>query len=116
MDTPSPHEIELFEQMAKHTISECANCRIPYSCCEEMHCQATIDYARDRFGIELQTTGNPRAPLLGSTGCTVEPYLRPICTVHTCEIASYGCKQNDPAWTARYFELRNQIDEICAET
>lgn len=102
--------------MANHTIGECANCRAPYSCCEDVYCLGAIDYAKERFGIELPIADHPRLPLMGPNGCTAAPYLRPICTVHTCAIAGCGFKPKDPIWTRRYFELRERIDEISLDT
>ena len=49
-----------------------------------------------------------RCALLRDGGATV--HLRPICTVHTCSIASLGFKKNDQEWTKRYYELRDKMD------
>lgn len=104
--------------MAALTAPECAKtCRIPFSCCEAEHCESTILWAKDRWGIELPRTngqswkGKP-LPLMGPNGCTAAPHLRPICTVHTCDVNSLGCKSGDPTWTERYMQLRNEIDEL----
>jgi hypothetical protein len=48
---------------------------------------------------------------MGPTGCVVPPHLRPICTVHTCEINGVGVKKGDPKWTEAYFKLRGEIEE-----
>lgn len=60
--------------------------------------------------MELQETGHPRLPFMGSDGCIVAPHLRPICTVHTCDINSLGFKKGDPDWTKRYFALRAKLE------
>lgn len=101
--------IAAFEAMYQHTKGECGNCRIPHSCCDELYCEMAKVYAKEYWDVELQPTDNPRLPFMGPQGCTVPPHLRPICTVHTCDIGSYGYKPGDPEWTVRYFELR----ELC---
>lgn len=42
---------------------------------------------------------------------TAAPHLRSVRIVHTCEIASLSGKQNNEACTARYFELRDEIED-----
>jgi len=32
--------------------------------------------------------------------------------VHTCEISSIGHKRGDWTWTKRYFQIRDELDEI----
>ena len=109
--------IELYEEMAKLTAPECSRCSLPYSCCEAAYCQLAMDWAREHYGVILPETdgkdvrGNP-LPLMGLHGCTALPIYRPICTVHTCEINSIGCKKGDAAWTEKYFRLREEIDEL----
>lgn len=109
--------IELYAQMATHTRPECGRCRTAYGCCDEMYCEQAIQWAKKQWGVVLKRVnglsvhGKP-LPLMGPTGCTAAPHLRPICTVHTCEIASVGCKRGDPVWTGRYFVLREAIDEL----
>jgi hypothetical protein len=112
--------IVLSQQMADLTAPECAgkgpgSCRRPHSCCDEMYCESTRAYARESWHVELPETGHPTLPFMGPEGCTVAPHLRPLCTVHTCQIASLGFKPNDPEWTERYFELRNQLDELLGQ-
>jgi hypothetical protein len=59
-------------------------------------------------------TGHARLPYMGPTGCVLDPHLRPWCTLHTCDIHAKGIGPNEE-WTKRYFELRNQIEEIEAK-
>ena len=47
---------------------------------------------------------------MNENGCVVNPYLRPICTVHVCCITNLGYKRDDPTWTDRYFKLREEIE------
>jgi len=104
--------VVLYQQMADLTTPECAGtCRVPHSCCDPMYCDLTIEYAKDHWDVELQPTGHPRLPLMGPNGCTAAPHLRPLCTVHTCQINGLGFKPGDPAWTKRYFDLREQLEE-----
>jgi len=112
--------VELYAQMSTHTAPECSRCPIPYACCEQLYCEQAIEWAKKQWGVTLKCTkgldkhGNLLS-LMGPTGCTAAPHLRPICTVHTCEINSLGCKRNDPEWTERYFVLREAIEELEAE-
>ena len=105
--------IVLSQEMAAHTAPECAKtCRAPHFCCDSMYCRMAIDNARDNWGIALLHTGHKTLPLMGPTGCTAPPHLRPICTVHTCQISGFGFKPGDPAWTKKYFSLRNKLERM----
>lgn len=109
--------IELYAQMAALTAPECAHtCRCPHSCCSAEYCEQAIEWAQQRWGVQLERANgiNLRGevlPLLGPAGCTAAPHFRPICTLHTCEVNSLGGKRGDPAWTQRYFELREALEE-----
>ena len=110
--------IQLSDELYQHTRTECANCRVPHSCCDVFSCEDTREYARQHWGIELEDTGHEELPFMGKNGCVVAPHLRPICTRHTCDINSLGFKRKDDVnqtWTNRYFQLRNQINEIASE-
>ena len=105
---------QLYQEMADLTRPECSgSCALPHSCCHARHCADTIQWAQERWGVTLVPTGHPTLPLMGEGGCVAAPHLRPICTVHTCDIASMGFKrlpQPDPQWTRQYFRLRGRID------
>ena len=47
---------------------------------------------------------------MGAYGCVVAPHLRPLCTLHTCDINGLGFKKGDLKWTKKYFKLREQIE------
>lgn len=105
--------ITLYKQMADITEPECGkSCAVPHSCCSPEYCESTIHYAQEDYGIELQHTGHEKLPLMGPTGCTAAPYLRPMCTMHTCDINGLGFKKNDQPWTKMYFKIRNQIESL----
>ena len=108
-----PKLIVLSQQMYEHTKGECANCRSPHQCCNAMECGVTAQYALEDWGVTLEPTGHPTIPFMGPNGCVVPPHLRPICTVHTCDINGMGFKRGPGGmeWTKRYFELREQINE-----
>lgn len=110
--TPTQEKlVPLYEAMAKITAPECATvCAIPHNCCDALYCEETRKWAKDIYGIALQPTGHSRLPFMGKSGCTVAPHLRPMCTLHTCAINNIGCKRGDPAWTERYFKLRDEIE------
>lgn len=69
-------------------------------------------YAEKEWGVRLTPTDHPTIPFLGPGGCVVPPHLRPLCTLHTCEISSIGVKRGDPVWTEKYFDLRNEINDL----
>jgi hypothetical protein len=107
-----------YAAMSKLTAPECAHvCRIPFSCCSPEYCETTIQWAAERWGVRLKRVNGKNArgevlPLLGTNGCTAEPHLRPLCTVHTCDVNGIGCKRGDPKWTRRYFQLREALNEL----
>jgi hypothetical protein len=104
-----------YREMSEHTKRECSDvCVVPRSCCTPAACDDAIDHAAQRYDIELKPTGHPKLPLMGPNGCIADPHLRPICTVHTCEINGKGFKSgpDGEAWTTRYFELRERIDDL----
>jgi hypothetical protein len=113
----TPELIAAWKALADHTRAKCGtpHCRVipelrPHRCCDRQYCVMAKEYAKDRYGIELQPTGHPDLPFMGPNGCTVEPYLRPICSLHQCSINSMGVLRGDPSWTVEYFRLRETID------
>lgn len=115
----NPQLVILYQEMADMTAPECANtCRVPHSCCDEFACQMTKQIALEEYGITLpeqpKKPGDPfkNAFYLGPDGCTVAPYLRPHCTMHTCAINGVGFKRGDPKWTKAYFKLRMTIERL----
>ena len=108
----NPKLIPLYQQMADLTAPECAQtCPNPHSCCDSMYCEMAMEIATDR-GVVLGRTDHPTLPLMGPSGCTAPPHVRPLCTLHTCAISGLGVKPGDDEWTARYFELREKIEEL----
>jgi len=106
--------IQLWQEMSQHTLSECTHtCRLPLSCCSPEYCLMAKDYAKEEWGISLSSTGNEQLPFMGEDGCVVPPHLRPLCTLHTCQIHAIGIKPGDPQWTQKYFCLRDEIEEMC---
>lgn len=115
----SPEVIAAWQALADHTAKKCGlpHCRLiaelrPNRCCDKQYCLMAEEYAKDRYGITLPRTDHPTLPFMGPTGCTVAPYLRPICSLHQCGICSMGSLKGDPAWTAEYFRLREAIDTL----
>jgi hypothetical protein len=105
--------IVAYERMYQHTHPECARaCRRPFSCCSPEYCEWAIESAQKEWGVALTRTEHPKLPLMGPSGCIAAPHLRPMCTLHTCEIYAFGTKRGDPQWTATYFELRHEIDQL----
>jgi len=106
----TPKLIKLFQEMYELTEPECRlTCRCPQSCCSPEYCEMAAEEAA-REGIYLERHCHPTLPFMGLKGCTVPPYLRPLCTLHTCDINGFGFKRNDPVWTNKYFTLREKIE------
>jgi hypothetical protein len=110
--------IEMYQQMSDLTAPECAHtCMIPHHCCQAAQCEDTINFAQRYYGVTLARTTHPRLPLMSPSGCTAAPHLRPVCTVHTCDVNSFAGKFDrktstiDKEWTLRYFKLRDEIDQ-----
>jgi hypothetical protein len=110
--------VSLYSKMSVLTSPECAKaCRSPHSCCSPEYCELAIQWAKEKWGIDLERV-NGRSirgeclPLLGASGCTCAPHLRPICTIHTCQINSLGFKPGDEKWTKKYFDLRENIEAL----
>lgn len=116
MVEPSKKLVKLYADIAEHTKPVCSGehphgCRVPFSCCHESICELVIEEAKWK-GVELQRTDHPRLPLMGPTGCTAAPHLRPMCAVHACPINNVGVIVQDRVWSKRYWTLRNQITTL----
>lgn len=84
---------------------DCARFTTPYRCCAQEHCERAARFTREKYGLELQPTGHPSIPFMGSDGCTVAPHLRPHCTFHLCSVSYSAVSTASPA----YLELRDRI-------
>ena len=109
----NPELVELYSQLAEHTRPKCAGgCRVPLSCCSPEYGELAAEYMA-AHSVELPaSTGNKKCRFLGSIGCVVEPHWRPACTMHVCCINAFGLKPGDQIWTAKYYQLRDQIEEL----
>jgi len=102
--------IQAYQEMADFTLADCRDyCKTAYSCCSAEYCKFTVDYAFEKYNIKLLPASNGPIPFIGPQGCVVPPYLRPVCTVHHCDINSVGFKKNCIEWTEKYYELRERI-------
>ncbi len=108
--TVRPELRDLFQQMSDLTHSKCGECRAPRSCCSVEYCYEAMHYASTK-GVTLTPTEHPTLPMMGATGCIVEPHLRPLCTLHVCE-QHY---MKDAAFAEAYFDLRMRITTVVLE-
>ena len=110
--------VRLYDEMAKLTAPECGkacggfDALRPNRCCSGYYCEIAIAHAKKKWGVELAPTGHPTLPLMGEGGCVAAPHLRPICAVHVCSINNLGFKPGDAPWTARYFKIRDRLNEL----
>jgi len=93
-----------FKDLADLTAPKCAGCRVPFGCCSKEQCEDTKAFAQEQFGVTLEETGGA-LPFLGDHGCVVPPHLRPLCSVHVCEM-----HLGDEAFSEIYFEARERAD------
>ena len=77
--------------------AECAKFRDQkYRCCERQYCEQTRKFAKEKYNIDLQESGNTELPFMGEKGCTVAPHLRPACALHLCSFAWPEKEQTAP--------------------
>ncbi len=106
--------IILYQEMADLTKPECVNnCKLPLSCCSSEYCMLAENVANIRYKEDIShlKTDHPTLMFMGKDGCVCPPHYRPLCTLHTCAISSFGHKPNDSEWTKKYFKLRNKIEK-----
>jgi hypothetical protein len=108
---PKENLVTLFQRMADLTKPKCETCRVPLSCCDSMYCDMA-ERMIDEAGLssEIRKTEHASLPYMGPSGCVVPPHLRPLCTLHVCSINGFGFDPKDPAFTRRYFRLRDKIE------
>lgn len=100
-----------YAEIADLTLNHCKQtCPSLGSCCTSEYCEIAISFAKDIWDVELPTTDHPTLPLLGPDGkCTAAPHLRPMCALHSCDIASIGFFRGDKSRTKKYFRIRASI-------
>ena len=110
--------IALYAEISGHTQIPCSGqgdhpCKIPHSCCDPSICEMMIEQAKWDWDVGLPRTAHPKYPLMAPDGTyTAPPHMRPLCAVHCCVIQAWGENPEDPVWTTRYWELRDEINEL----
>ena len=98
---------QLYRELSDHTKPACDACPQakvePHRCCYSEACEMALMYASWK-GVNLQRTSHPTLPLMGKSGCTVAPHLRPMCTGYVCP-----SQKEDPEWMAKYVAIRTRI-------
>ena len=102
----TPKQIQLYQEMYKHTLPKCGECKIPNSCCDPFTCEMVKEYAEEQ-GEHFELIDGM---FLQGKQCIIPPHLRPLCTLHVCSINSNGCDP-DKKWTQKYFQLRGAIEK-----
>ncbi len=107
--------VSLYKSLYDLTEDYCGSkCRLPHSCCSKKYCELAKEWAKDKWGVELEKTGykNDKGLLfITEKGCIVAPHLRPICTFHTCQIQAFGFLP-DRKDDNEYWRLRNTIADV----
>lgn len=103
---------KLWQEMADLTMERCRKkCHKLGLCCEKSYCDLAKSFAGEH-GVKLKATGNA-VPFLDKDGkCIVPPHLRPLCTLHQCDINGLGLARDDKEWTERYFALRDRLEQM----
>jgi hypothetical protein len=102
------HFKQLSQQMYDLTNKECGSCRSKYSCCTKDNCEMTETVAQQlNFPLPEKINGM----YMGPKGCILEPWQKPICTVHVCGINSNGTL-GDEKKDEEYFRLREEMDDL----
>lgn len=111
--------------MAEHTYTRCQKtCKQGGTrCCCGEYCSQYVQAVLPGYENEIEALPEPQG-VKASYGshrhsyldpetmlCAVPPHLRVHCTLHQCEIASFG-RSVDREWTERYWTLRDQMNEI----
>jgi hypothetical protein len=115
--------IGLYQQMADHTKPECGKCRVPNSCCSTMYCDFAEKLSKETEpDLPIPERNEQRMFLDAGGNCLMRPDLRPMCTLHTCDVNSIGFKKartdlpkdviEADRWTKKYFTLRNRIERL----
>lgn len=101
--------LKLYKEMSELTAPLCEKkCRGPQKCCSSEYCEMTIEHAKLHYRIILGRTDHSSFPLMGPKGCTADPHLRPLCTVHVCE---YTLSSQSKELQDQYYALREEISE-----
>lgn len=97
---------ELSQQMYLLTKGECdKGCRSKHGCCSVNNCLMAKEVAKS-LNINLpEMIGNM---YLSEAGCILEPWQRPVCTIHVCGIANLGTL-GDYFKDEQYFRLREEM-------
>lgn len=109
-----------YQKLYELTEPECQSCKVQYSCCAPEYCAIAKQYAEEIFDIQLASVDeNATLPFMSESGCIVPPYLRPMCTAHTCQMNSLGYRNRgdglDQEWTQKYNDIRDDITLLEAE-
>jgi hypothetical protein len=100
-----------YRRIADITRPRCLEqCHEPGACCTPRYCELAQTRARE-FGVRLPEQGHPTLKYMGTQGCVVPPYLRPLCAVHVCD---YHVMRDD-AFARAYLELREEVCRAEAE-
>lgn len=98
---------QLWQDMANHTKAKCLKtCKLGMGyCCSSEYCEMAL--------LNMKEAGEklPLKTLDENGNCVIPPHFRPLCSLHQCKIASVGIDVDDPEWTDKYFELRDNISK-----
>lgn len=115
----------LYKELYDLTNPLCKKCRAPQSCCSREYCDLVMIRVEELWQEDFSDVGkqyifNQNIPFMREDGCILPPHLRPMCTLHHCDINSVGffnpkLDSDSEIKTKKYFELREKIDELETE-
>ena len=91
--------------MSELTSEQCIQDNCPGLCCSPEQCEI-VKNDLDGQGVEYKVGTDPKMLFLTETGCVLEPWQRPICTLHICD----KFLMEDADLHNRYFHLRSNLD------
>lgn len=74
-------------------------------CCSPEQCEI-VKNDLDAQGVEYNQGTHPTMAFLTDDGCILEPWQRPLCTLHICD----KFLMSDELFYSKYFHLRSNLD------
>jgi len=91
--------------MAELTSEKCRLDKCPGICCSPEQCEM-VKSELDAQGVEYNQGTHPTMFFVSKNACILEPWKRPLCTIHTCDKFLMA----DPVFYDKYFHLRSNLD------
>ena len=91
--------------MYELTSAQCNQDECHGICCSPEQCEI-VKTDLDAQGVEYNQGTHPTMVFMAKGGCVLEPWQRPLCTLHICD----KLLMQDDMFYNRYFHLRSNLD------